>query len=170
MNKYRIGSKRLQGYDYTSPGKYFITICIKNKIPYFGKIENGEMILSELGIVARDLWIAIPDHCQNIELDEFVIMPDHIHGIISIKTNSDSNIVETTHASFLQTNIQNPIPISHGNPVIMTELFVTIHNYPASENISGIIHKIGLKNTGRDLMNDEMYCLSRSLPCVVELP
>ena len=121
MNKYRIGSKRLRGYDYTSPGKYFITICTKNMTPYFGKIENGEMILSELGIVARDLWIAIPDHCQNIELDEFVIMPDHIHGIISIKTNSDSNIVETMHASFLQTNIQNPIPISNGNLDFMTK-------------------------------------------------
>jgi len=77
MNKYRTGSKRLTGYDYTCPGKYFITICTKNKIPYFGKIENGEMKLSELGIIARDLWIAIPDHCPNIGLDEFVIMPDH---------------------------------------------------------------------------------------------
>jgi len=107
-NRYVIGSKRCQGYDYSLPGKYFVTICTKNKTPYFGKIENGEMILSELGIIAKDLWIAIPDHCPNIVLDEFVIMPDHIHGIISINTNPDSNIVETMHASFLQTNIQNP--------------------------------------------------------------
>ena len=107
-NRYVIGSKRYQGYDYSLPGKYFVTICTKNKTPYFGKIENGEMKLSDIGIIARDLWIAIPDHCPNIGLDEFVIMPDHIHGIISIKTNSDSNIVETMHASFLQTNIQNP--------------------------------------------------------------
>ena len=89
-NRYVIGSKRYQGYDYSLPGKYFVTICTKNKTPYFGKIENGEMKLSDIGIIARDLWIAIPDHCPNIGLDEFVIMPDHIHGIISIKTNCDS--------------------------------------------------------------------------------
>jgi len=72
--------------------------------PYFGKIENGEMILSELGIIARDLWIAIPDHCPNIVLDEFVIMPDHIHGIISINTNPDSNIVCRNDACIVSTN------------------------------------------------------------------
>jgi len=110
MNKYRIGSKRFKGYDYTSPGKYFITICTKNKIPYFGKIENRKIILSDIGIIARDLWIAIPDHCPNIKLDEFVIMPDHMHGIIIINANSDSNIivVESTHASILQPINQNP--------------------------------------------------------------
>jgi len=117
MNKYRIGSKRLKGYDYTLPGKYFITICTKNMMPYFGKIENGKMVLSALGIIARDLWIAIPDHCPNIELDEFIIMPDHIHGIISIKTNSDSNIiVESTHASILRPINQNP------NQLMISEL------------------------------------------------
>ena len=108
MNKYRIGSKRLKGYDYTSPGKYFITICTKNKIPYFGKIENGEMILSKLGKIAEKFWQEIPAHFPFIELDNFIVMPDHMHGIISINTNPDSNIVETMHASFLQTNFQNP--------------------------------------------------------------
>ena len=85
MNKYRIGSKRLKGFDYSSPGKYFITICIKNKITYFGKIENEEMILSELGEIAEKFWLEIPDHFPSIELDEFIIMPDHMHGIIIIR-------------------------------------------------------------------------------------
>jgi putative transposase len=84
-NKYRIESTRYRGYDYSSPGKYFITICTKNKIPYFGNVENGKMILSELGIIAENFWREIPDHFPNIKLDEFIIMPDHIHGIIIIE-------------------------------------------------------------------------------------
>jgi putative transposase len=84
-NKYPIRSSRYRGYDYSLPGGYFITICTKNKIPYFGNIDNGKMILSETGLIARDSWIAIPSHFPNTVLDEFIIMPDHIHGIIIIK-------------------------------------------------------------------------------------
>lgn len=101
-NKYRIESARRPNYDYTSPGKYFITICTKNQIPYFGKILNGRMILSKTGIIVNDFWLAIPFHFSHITLDEFIIMPDHLHGIIiinsvqapklgaSIESNSDA--------------------------------------------------------------------------------
>jgi putative transposase len=88
-NRYRIGSKRYPGYDYSSSGKYFITICTKNKIPYFGKIENGNMILSELGMHLQMEWLKTPI-CRpdmNISLDEFIIMPDHFHAIIIIGVN-----------------------------------------------------------------------------------
>lgn len=87
-NKYRIESARCPNYDYTSPGKYFITICTKNKIPYLGKILNGRMILSKTGIIVNNFWLAIPSHCPHITLDEFIIMPDHLHGIIIINRNS----------------------------------------------------------------------------------
>jgi len=83
-NKYRIESARYPNYDYTSPGEYFITICTKNQIPYFGKILNGRMILSKTGIIVNDFWLAIPSHYPHITLDEFIIMPDHLHGIIII--------------------------------------------------------------------------------------
>jgi len=108
MNKYRIGSKRLKGYDYTSPGKYFITICTKNKIPYFGKIENGEMELSYCGEIAEKFWLEIPNHFPLIELDEFIIMPNHMHGILIIR---------------------NPDSIS-GNPVQTPNLGVCTGPYP----------------------------------------
>jgi len=84
-NRYVIGSKRYQGYDYSLPGKYFVTICTKNKTTYFGKIENGEMILSESGKIAKNFWLEIPNHFPSIKLDEFIIMPDHMHGIIIIR-------------------------------------------------------------------------------------
>jgi putative transposase len=91
-NKYRIESIRYPDYDYSSPGKYFITICTKNKIPYFGKILNGRMILSETGIIVNDYWMAIPSHYPHITLDEYIIMPDHIHGIIIINPVQEPNL------------------------------------------------------------------------------
>jgi len=88
-NRYVIGSKRYQGYDYSLPGKYFVTICTKNKTPYFGKIENGKMKLSELGICLYYELLKTPGmrSDMNITIDEFVIMPDHIHAIIIIGKN-----------------------------------------------------------------------------------
>jgi REP element-mobilizing transposase RayT len=88
-NKYLIGSKRKTGSDYAKPGKYFITICTKNKIPYFGKIENGNIVLSEIGVILRNEWLKTPSvrPDMNITLDEFVIMPDHFHAIIIIGKN-----------------------------------------------------------------------------------
>ena len=81
-DRYRIGSKRLKGYDYSLPGKYFITICTGNRKKYFG---DGEK-LSCLGQIVRQEWLKTPDirKDMNITLDEFVIMPDHFHAIIII--------------------------------------------------------------------------------------
>lgn len=104
-NKYRIESDRYRGYDYSSPGKYFITIYTKNKIRYFGKIENRKMILSELGIIAEKFWREIPDHFPNIKLDEFIIMPNHIHGILII--NRDSPVIEAPKLGASIENIEN---------------------------------------------------------------
>jgi hypothetical protein len=86
-NRYRIESSRFPGFDYSAPGKYFITICTKNRIPFFGKIRNGVIILSDTGFIVRDSWLAIPSHFPSALLDEFIIMPDHIHGIIIIKSS-----------------------------------------------------------------------------------
>ena len=83
-NKYRIESARMQGYDYSSAGYYFITICTKGRVPYFENIADGEMKLSPIGETAESLWREIPAYFPNAVLDTFVIMPDHIHGIILI--------------------------------------------------------------------------------------
>ena len=73
---------RLKEYDYSKNGYYFITLCTKDGIEYFGKIENEEMILNQFGETAERCWKEIPNHYDNVEIDEFVIMPNHIHGII----------------------------------------------------------------------------------------
>ena len=75
-------SIRLKGYDYTSPGAYFLTLCTHQRQCLFGEIVDGVMHLNEWGkIVERD-WLAIPNHNSHIELDEFVVMPNHFHGAI----------------------------------------------------------------------------------------
>ena len=85
-NKYRIKSIRLPNYDYSSDGAYYITICTKNREHFFGKIINGEMVLSEIGGIVKYEWKQTGEIRKNVELDEYVIMPNHIHGILFIKT------------------------------------------------------------------------------------
>ncbi len=82
--KYRIPSARLPDWDYNNNGAYFITICTQDRIRYFGKIEEGKMHLSPIGQLAESYWEEIPDHFPHVELGEFVIMPDHMHGILII--------------------------------------------------------------------------------------
>ena len=86
-NKYRTTSTRLQHWDYRWDGYYFITICTKNKEEYFGEIIDGKMILSPLGIIADILWCEIKNHSKNMQLDAFVVMPNHIHRIIILSDN-----------------------------------------------------------------------------------
>jgi len=78
-------SVRLPDFDYSSPGAYFVTICTKDWENLFGEINDGEMILSRFGETARKCWQEILAHYPFIELDEYVIMPNHIHGILFIR-------------------------------------------------------------------------------------
>jgi len=77
-------SIRLKGYDYAQAGLYFITICCQDRACLFGEIQNGEMVLNEYGTIAHNEWIKTHEIRTNVELGEFVIMPNHIHGIIKI--------------------------------------------------------------------------------------
>ena len=93
QNKYRIPSTRLQTWDYGTNGAYFITICAQNREHFFGTIQNGSMQLSEIGKLAEQYWMEIPNHFSFIELGNFVVMPNHVHGILII--NNIPNPVET---------------------------------------------------------------------------
>jgi REP element-mobilizing transposase RayT len=78
-------STRLADYDYSKEGAYFITVCTKNRIQFFSRIKNGKTILSKAGIVIVNLWPALIDKFDGVGLDEYVIMPNHFHGIIHIR-------------------------------------------------------------------------------------
>jgi REP element-mobilizing transposase RayT len=87
-NKYRIESARLNKWDYSSNGCYFITICTIGRQYFLGTINGEEMVLSDIGKVAEKYWCEIPDHFPIARLDKWVIMPNHIHGIIGIRKAS----------------------------------------------------------------------------------
>lgn len=89
---------RLRGYDYSQNGMYFVTICTRNKLCIFGKIEVELMVFSGVGLVALNCWEKIPEHFPNVVLHDYVIMPNHIHGIIEIKNEDDRNISTLTAA------------------------------------------------------------------------
>lgn len=80
-------SVRLKGYDYSRPGCYFVTIDLHNIRCMFGGYSNGQLILNDIGKITQKYWQAIPSHFSNVQLDEYVIMPDHIHGILWLKSN-----------------------------------------------------------------------------------
>ena len=80
-------SIRLKRYDYTQRGAYFVTICTHQRNCLFGEIVDGEIKLNTNGEIARGSWLSIPRYFKNVELDEFVIMPNHLHGIIIIESS-----------------------------------------------------------------------------------
>ena len=83
-DRYRIPSARWATWDYGSNAAYFVTICTAGRSHDFGQVVNGGMILTPLGESAADCWEAIPDHFPFVVLDGFVVMPNHVHGIIII--------------------------------------------------------------------------------------
>ncbi len=80
---------RMKKWDYSSSGWYFVTICIKNRECVFGDVKEGKMQLNNLGKLAQKCWIEISVRYQNVEIEQFVVMPNHIHGIVVIKNNEN---------------------------------------------------------------------------------
>jgi len=89
-NKYRVESIRLPNWDYGWNARYFITVVTKNREHYFGKIDdNNKMNLTDTGIIASRFWFEIPGHFPFVILNEFIVMPNHIHGIVIIDKKND---------------------------------------------------------------------------------
>jgi len=91
---------RLKKYDYSQPGYYFVTICTQNRKNMFGEIKNGQMVLNNIGLLVKKYWNKLIDKF-NIELDKYIIMPNHIHGIIVINNNGRTHVDDNgrTHGS-----------------------------------------------------------------------
>ena len=87
MNNRNRKPNRLQDYDYSQTGYYLVTICTQDRINYFGEIEQVRMQLNDIGQIVTDCWQGIPEHFHDTALDEFIVMPNHIHGIVIIKGN-----------------------------------------------------------------------------------
>jgi len=127
QDKFRIPSARAEWWDYSSNGAYFVTICTRGREHYFGEIGNGKMKLSGIGILADVFWYEIKNHSIHIKFEAYVVMPNHIHGILILNRDDDDihggvsvgtrvgdvetryGDVETRHALSLQP-IPQPIP------------------------------------------------------------
>ena len=142
---HRRRSIRLRDYDYSQQGAYFVTVCAWNRECLFGEIKNGQMGLNEYGEMVMKCWKAIPDHFPHVATDEFIIMPNHIHGIVFI--------VGARHAVPLQTiGKQFAKPVSGSLSTIIrsfksavTKSINTIRTLPACPCGSGIITNTSLE-------------------------
>jgi len=166
--KYRIESIRAQWWDYGWNGAYFITICCKNRKHYFGEIVNNKMVLSPLGIIADIFWHEITNHSKHVSLGEFVVMPNHIHGILLIdKPDGDDGgngddggdggdggnggMVETRHALSLR-EIREIQETTAGNPGETTG-GKSRDTVGESSNPPGIIGKTRFQNQGSNTIS-----------------
>ncbi len=153
--KYRIASARLSGYDYGKPGWYFVTICSQNRLCYFGEIVNNKMILSTAGKIVAEEISNTKQIRNNVKIDAWVIMPNHVHLIVIILDNNNTvethcnasggntsgndiktNIVET-HCNASGNDIKTRIVETHCNASLPT----TYQNKfgPQKNNLSSII-------------------------------
>ena len=92
IQSHRPNSLRLQGFDYSQSTSYFITICTHNREYILGEIENSLMTASFAGKIVWECWLDLPSHYRNTILDEFIIMPNHFHGIIILTDNNPNPV------------------------------------------------------------------------------
>lgn len=145
-NKYRISSARAPFWDYGWNAAYFVTICTKNRVHFFGDIVDGKMNLSEIGKLANKYWYEIPQHFPFVELGAFVVMPNHIHGIIIIDKPNDGG----DHAS-VQTQNFASLPSSQSPPPPSQKPKNQFG--PQSKNLASIIrgYKIGVTKNAKKI-------------------
>ena len=106
---------RKKGYDYSTPGLYFITICCQHREMLFGKIENGKMILNEYGKIVEQEWLKTPQIRVNVKLREFVVMPNHFHAIVQIMYRISNNISVGSYCNTTQHENGNTPQHENGN-------------------------------------------------------
>ena len=146
-NRYRIDTTRLPSWDYGANAPYFVTICTKNREKFFGKIINNSVRLSPISKIAQKYWLEIPKHFPFVKLDKFIIMPNHIHGIIIINKN-----VETQYfVSPKNTNDPNVKTQNIAGTNVETQNIASLQKNkfgPQSQNLASIVRgfKSGVKS------------------------
>ncbi|KKR07646.1 MAG: hypothetical protein UT32_C0008G0001 [Parcubacteria group bacterium GW2011_GWC2_39_14] len=122
-------STRLPGYNYARPGMYFVTICTHKKEMLFGEIKSNQIVLSDLGDNVEYYWKEIPKHFPNTTLQEYVVMPNHFHGIIVISATLTADVgvqnFEPLHRLIPHNAFQKIIPKSIGSIVRGFKIGVT---------------------------------------------
>lgn len=128
-NQYRIKSTRLPDYDYGKNGAYFVTICTGNRKHFFGNIDEDKMQWSSIGKIVNNYWQQIPQQFSFITLGEWIIMPNHIHGILNFDTHN--NCVSHNHGNKKRDAINRVSTVRGGitknnNPMLKQNLSMVI--------------------------------------------
>jgi len=124
-------SIRLKGYDYSKSGAYFITICVKDRIHFFGKIENGKMILNDAGKMIDKWWQKIPLKFPDIELGDYQIMPNHFHAIVINNGIGNPQMVDSVGADSVGADPRvRPPNEPHDNAIVRADPGVRPPNEP----------------------------------------
>ena len=132
--KHHRRSIRLKGYDYSRPGAYFVTMCVQDWEWKFGRVVDGRVFLSREGEIASRCWAEIPQHFGNAVLDEYVIMPNHMHGIIVLKSQEEERTsvgveyIQPRHNN-LETQIERQNRFQH---VIPNSISSILRSYKAA--------------------------------------
>jgi len=137
MNRFKHNrhSTRLKGYDDSKPGYYFVTICVNNRYHLFGKIIKKKMILNKFGKIAEREWLRTKKLRDNVRLDDFVIMPNHLHGIIEL--TDGRGVLQYAPAIRLKNKFQSPSnnlgAIIRGYKSTVTTQINRINNQPGDQ-------------------------------------
>ena len=83
---------RLRNFDYGDPGPYFVTVTLQNRQPIFGTIRDATLLQTAIGCLVESTWLTMSDRFDGVELDDFIVMPDHIHGILILPTNGKTKL------------------------------------------------------------------------------
>jgi putative transposase len=145
-------SIRLKGYDYSQPGGYYITIVPHQRENLFGEIANEEMVINKFGQIAKQQWEKLPCQFHNIELSTFIIMPNHVHGIIMIN-NHDRGIAEDDHRRGTAEDLKNleegtfrRVPTERFGKPITSSIPIIVRSYK-----SAVSYRINLMRGAKDI-------------------
>lgn len=165
-NIHQRRSVRVKGHDYSQEGLYFITICVQGRLCLFGEITKGKMILNDVGKIANEYWMEIPKHFSNIELHKYIVMPNHVHGIIEIAGPSHGmappditgNIVGTRHGVSI-------VGTSHETGIVGTRHGVSLPD--ATDNAVRPRHGVAQPPPAQPNINQFGKPVSGSVPVVI---
>ena len=110
-------SIRLQEYDYSQAGNYYITVCTRDRQCLFGVIVNGQMQLNEAGRIVQNVWDDLPQFYQGLELDAFIVMPNHVHGVVVIRA-----AVGAIHESPLPSKSSRPTRLADRRRMLLSKI------------------------------------------------
>ena len=132
--QHRRRSIRIPAYDYAGPGAYFVTIVTQDRECRFGYIENGALNMSPQGRIADGFWRAIPEHFPQVELGAYIVMPNHIHGIIILdgRAATSSPTVGAQHAAPLPQSMPHPQSAHRGPNVMPGSLGAIVRSYKSA--------------------------------------